>query len=113
MGKAKRRKPKKRKAVYPQVLVIVEGGIVQDVLADRKIEHGVLDWDNLDKNGDTYPESFIQWIERRKLLDPEIVAEIRELNKRNSALNTAVSKTIKSTLLNMRRVGIEPRTKKT
>jgi hypothetical protein len=87
MGRAKRRKPRKRKAVYPQVLVIVEGGLVQDVIADRKIEHGVLDWDGLDEDGAVYPESFIRWIVRRGLLEPDVIAEVRRLNAQNAAHN--------------------------
>ena len=95
MGKAKRRKPKKRKAVYPQVLVIVASGIVQDVIADRKIEHGVLNWDGLDEQGTVYPESFIKWIERRRLLEPEVIAEVRELNAKNIELRNRYEKAAK------------------
>lgn len=85
MGTAKKRKPKNSKAVYPQVLVIVERGVVQDVLADRKIDHGVLDWDFLERGG-VVPDSFIRWIARRKLLEADVVAEIRDLNKKNREL---------------------------
>lgn len=91
MPKAKR-KPKKKKAVYPQVLVIVEDGLVQDVLSDRRIDHGVLDYDALEEAGHVYPESFIRWIERRKLLDADGIADLRELNQRNAEMQARYSK---------------------
>lgn len=86
------RKPKKKKALYPQVLVIVEGGVVQDVLADRKIDYGVLDWDAVEEAGHVYPASFIRWIERRKLMDADGVASLRELNAKNARIDAAANK---------------------